>query len=654
MAGRYDPECEKVVGSVKRYRKRKREAKDRRTGKGGTMAEERTGRKAGKNSTGKLWFVLGALGVLAMGIPYLFLGKDAVFVYHDQLDGEVIAYLLQARHLWEKSSILPEFMNGAAKTALTMPAPAAVLWFLFLPAEAALACMQVWGSLTGYVGMFLLLRWVGARSESLRQRRGAAAFLAMLVSGMYAYLPFLPVYGLSQYGLPLLLYCVLQLGEKKNRGGLAYLYIAVFGGNSSLVLVGFAVLGVWAVWELITIVRRRFCVRQGIAWLLLFAVYAAENGALLEELFGRGSSMISHKAEYALYPVNFWEQLWTNLTQGGQHSVDYHGWIFGVLLLAVVSLLLGQWKDRKVACEKAWKAVALHGNNRELRTLAVSCVCLLVFAAAAALWDSAVGVGIRSGLGALKGFQANRVLWLSPCLWYLILGCGLLILLENSDKNADKTRSTKIQKVVVSGMLLLAFVATMLTAATILLESNLKPNAQKLVNREYAAMSFRDYYAIGVLDQVQQYLLETYGEKPEDYRVVSLGIDPAAALYHGFYCQDGYSNNYDLNYKHRFRKIIAPELEKSEYLADQFDHWGNRCYLFSAECPGYYTIQKGGFYFQNYEIDAESLAQLGAHYLLSAAYIDHSEDTGLELMRQEPFETSDSYYRIYLYRVTEK
>ena len=81
------------------------------------------------------------------------------------------------------------------------------------------------------------------------------------------------------------------------------------------------------------------------------------------------------------------------------------------------------------------------------------------------------------------------------------------------------------------------------------------------------------------------------------------------------------------------------------------DHWGNRCYLFSAECPGYYTIEKGGFYFQDYTIDAESLRQLGGSYLLSAAYIDHSEDTGLELMRPEAFETENSYYRIYLYRV---
>ena len=104
----------------------------------------------------KAWFFLGALAVFFMGVPYLVLGKDSVFVYHDQLDGEVIAYLLQARHLWDGSGVLPEFMTGAAKTALTMPAPACVLLYRWLPAELALACMQVAGSFAGYLGMFCL------------------------------------------------------------------------------------------------------------------------------------------------------------------------------------------------------------------------------------------------------------------------------------------------------------------------------------------------------------------------------------------------------------------------------------------------------------------------------------------------------------------
>lgn len=94
-----------------------------------------------KKKPENVWFLLGALAVLAMGIPYLILGKDAIFVYHDQLDGEVIAYLLQARHLWDGSGILSEFMNGAARTALTMPAPACVLLYRLLPAETA-ACLH--------------------------------------------------------------------------------------------------------------------------------------------------------------------------------------------------------------------------------------------------------------------------------------------------------------------------------------------------------------------------------------------------------------------------------------------------------------------------------------------------------------------------------
>ena len=602
----------------------------------------------------KVWFLLGILAVLFMGIPYFVLGKDSIFVYHDQLDGEVIAYLLQARHLWDGSSVLPEFMNGAAKTALTMPAPACVLLYRLFPAELALACMQILGSFTGYMGMYLLIRWAGEGADGLRERKGLVSFLAMTVGCMYAYLPFLPVYGLSQYGLPLLLYCVLRLGEKgqpKNSMIFCYVYILMFGVDSSLVLSGFAVLGIWALAELVTLLRKHFSGRQAIAWGLLLLTYILENGALLSQIFAGQGKVVSHKTEYTLSPVSFSGQFVTNFLQGGQHSVDYHGGILVILLLAAVALLLKKRTEGKSG---------LSGERRLCDALILSLAVLLGFAAAAALWDCSIGIAVRSRLGALKGFQANRVLWLSPCLWYFILGCSLLVLAEQLPARrtdagwaAEKHKKSRKGSAIALAMAAAAFLFTMITAGRILLSSNLKPNLQKVVSRNYAAMSFRDYYAIDVLDQVQEYLREQCGEEPEEYRVVSLGIDPAAALYHGFYCLDGYSNNYSLEYKHRFREIIAPELEKSEYLTDSFDHWGNRCYLFSAECPGYYTVQKGGFYFQDYEINVESLRQLGGRYLLSAAYIDHSEETGLELVCPEAFETEDSYYRIYLYRVME-
>ena len=109
-----------------------------------------------------------------------------------------------------------------------------------------------------------------------------------------------------------------------------------------------------------------------------------------------------------------------------------------------------------------------------------------------------------------------------------------------------------------------------------------------------------------------------------------------------------------MEYKHAFRQIIKPELDKSPYLTDYFDGWGNRCYLFSAQIPGYYTIEKGGFYFSGFEMDTEAFESLGGTYVFSAAYIENAEKTGLKLLREEPFSNDDSYYQIYVYELMRK
>ena len=119
---------------------------------------------------------------------------------------------------------------------------------------------------------------------------------------------------------------------------LYYAYVVFFGANSSLVLSGFAVLGIWAVGEIIAALRRKYSTAQGIAWILLLLTYLLENGALFLQIFGVGESTVSHKAEYALTAVSFWEQWKTNLLQGGQHSVDYHGWILLIAVFTVIAV----------------------------------------------------------------------------------------------------------------------------------------------------------------------------------------------------------------------------------------------------------------------------------------------------------------------------
>lgn len=587
----------------------------------------------------RLFFMAGFVFMALTLLPCLLLGQNAVFTYHDQLDGEVIAYLLRAKHLGD-GSVVPEFMGGASKTALIPPAPGAVLLFKILDPFTALFLMQAAGILIGYSGMYLLVK-ESAKSDP-------AALAAGVLYGM---IPFLPVYGLSQYGLPLLFWCILRL--KKNTDGrfFAFCYAMMYALNSSLVLAGFAVLVTVAVWLLADWrKRKRFPGNMGAFLGGLVGIYFLTNLRLIAQVLGIGESEVSHKTEYVLVPEKILRGFGDAFLHGGQHSTDRH---MGILGLAVVVLLLERIRRRMSGNED------VKSESGSGRGVWLCLVCNLAFAAVSALWNSSLGIEMRGHMGAAGAFQMDRFLWLAPCFWYLILGYSVARIFAwlRADRRLSRHRKTvreNVQKVCTIGAMCVCVVVLGGTSLALLKDSDLKSNLQKLRNPDYPILSYNDYYAVGVLEQIRDYLWQEKGMAQEEYHVVSLGIDPAAALYHGFYCLDGYSNNYALAYKHAFRRVIAPALEKSEYLREYFDHWGNRCYLFGTESPGYYTIEKNGFYFNHLELDTKALAELGGDYLFSAAYIANSEELGLRLMREEPFETQDSYYRIFLYEVADE
>lgn len=597
----------------------------------------------------RVWFWAGIACMIISVVPNIILGENSIFTYHDQLDGELIAYILQAKHLFQ-GDVLPEFLGGMSKTSLTLPAPAFVLLFLWMDSFSALALMQFLGRLTAFVGMYLLAGEVTGNSK-------AAAAAGVL----YGLLPFLPVYGLSQYGIPLLFWCARQIEKKKNLL-ISYGYVAFYALTSSLVLAGFGLLGMGAavmLWKLWTGRAKKDTkaikganaaknakaeiLRLLGAWLLLLGIYVAENFRLLAQMLGIGAAGVSHKAEYALSAQPFWSAFLRNICIGGQHSEGFQK----LLLLALAVSLPVSFFAVRVTERKRFYLCGSEGWKRIIENIQCLGVCagwILLFSATAALWVGSAGVALRSHLGALGAFQLERLLWIAPSLWYLAFAAGFAVL-ERLWRECGK----RCGKMTLAICLALVAAAAGITGGRIVLAGDVKSNIQKIRNPDYGLLSFRDYYGTGVMEQVRDFLAERTGEGQEAYSVVSLGIDPAAALYHGFYCLDGYSNNYALEYKHAFREIIAPELERSDYLRNYYDTWGNRCYLFSSECPGYYTIEKHGFYFQDYRLNVEALRGMGCDYLLSAAYIQNADEQGLVLLNETPFETEDSYYCIYVY-----
>ena len=147
----------------------------------------------------------------------------------------------------------------------------------------------------------------------------------------------------------------------------------------------------------------------------------------------------------------------------------------------------------------------------------------MLLAFAAAVWNSGAGVALKAQFGALGAFQLDRLLWISPCLWYLFLACCVVLVVRffSMGKKQGIHRATAML------CSLLMAIALGITGIQILKNSDIKSNIQRLRNPQYPAMSYGDYYAVGVYEQVEAFLAEHTGLEQSDYRVVSLGIDPA-------------------------------------------------------------------------------------------------------------------------------
>ena len=298
--------------------------------------------------TKKHLFFLG-LGVIFLAqIPLFILGTDSIVAYHDQLDGEIISYIYQAKYLFSGKDIIPEFLNGASRTALTPPAPLAVLLFRVMPPFAAYMVMLVLGQIVAFAGMFLLV-------ERLTRQK----YIALIAGGLYAFLPFLPLYGLSQYGVPMLLLCFMNLWQKRYRWQ-SLLYVAFYTGMSSLVLCGFTWIMILGIGTAVLVIGKKWKEHLEMpgAFLIMTGIYLISNLSLVLQILGIGEQAASHKSEYVLEGSSFMGLLKEYFMIGGDHSTDYHKWILILIGLALVISLV-EWivmaeETRKSAGQQFW------------------------------------------------------------------------------------------------------------------------------------------------------------------------------------------------------------------------------------------------------------------------------------------------------------
>lgn len=577
-----------------------------------------------------LLYAAGLLIVFLSLIPYFVLGEDVWVFFHDQLDGEVLNYIYQAKYLFRGSHI-PELMNGIPGTGMLPPAPFGVLFYAVCSPFGAYVWMQALTTITAYTGMFLLLHRI--------TKDGRIAFLC---GCLFAYLPFMPVYGLSITGLPLFVYAFWNLCMNKKRI-LSLALIIFYAGFSSFALIGYGVCAIAAaaaVFLFISAAKNgkkewgKGSVLSGLA--ALYGTYLCCNASLFQEILlsgtKAGEGFRSHREEIVQTAVtDYGNELCRLLFGDSVYTPAFSEWILVLTILLAVLCLV---------CKK----------KELLRIPLLLLSGVFVTALLALFWKSPLCLATIRQLGPLRFFQADRISWILPPAWYVLLGMDFKIICSLKDGFRVKNEKRKRMGAAIAAygsILLFCGFCTGIIYKNSFFYHQIR---QMVFPDTYKIMTWNQFYAGDIMEQIEAYIREKTGKEKAEYRAASLGMSPAPALYQGFYCLDGYSNNYSLSYKHEFRRIIAQELAKDEGIRRYFDEWGNRCYIMSAESGGAPMISKyQASVYEDLQLDTQAFSELGGEYLFSAMEIANCKDLGFVL--EDVFETPSSYYKVYLYRL---
>lgn len=565
-----------------------------------------------------LWWLFFLL-FAAVFAPFLILGEGSIFEIHDQLDEYMMNTVLTARHLGEGMETLPEMMGGVNASGLQ---PAAVLFvplYRILPEFWAFLIQYAVVFAAGFLGMYFCVKELTGSSV-----------LSLATAGCFCMLPIYPVYGLSQMGIPLVLYAFLCLQQKK-KIGLGIGLVIFYGLTSHLVYTGYVVLSLWALVLVYNVWRKKANKWMVTGFLSLLGVYVIENYRLFLELLLGQAAYVSHRAETLNGATAVWSTVKDVFVNSASHAPSLHKY----LIIPIVLLLVAEG----ILFKKLPKA--------EQRNFVLCLGGLLLLAGIAlfyGFYNSETVTNWKNNRdGFLRYFQMERYYWLYPAGWYLEFACVFGIWWRAGlAEGSKKILNLPCVKAVLLVLLLWP------TLQTILYHSTFYTNVNQINNGSGITgyVSWENYYSEELMTELEKVI----GRDMSTYRIAHLGMSPSPSLMHGFYTVDGYSNNYPLEYKHQFRKVIAKELDKAEESKVYFDTWGNRCYLFNSVTGSSYMTPKGSdIRYEGLEFDMQALRELDCEYIFSAAEIVDAENMGLRSLGY--YETEESYWGIWLYQL---
>jgi Protein of unknown function (DUF6044) len=551
------------------------------------------------------------LGLLL--IPYLawyILGENSYVLNHDNLDGEFvyIKLLLQSGNVLglDLQGEIPQVMNGIDRTLFRSGFNITFIFFELLPPVYAYITNHLVVHLIGFLGMFWLLR------RHFTQDNGWLVPVVALCFGWVSYYHL--QYGISIAGQPLLLFAFLNL-LKRQQKWYDWLIIVIFPFFSFLIVT----LPFFLPLLLVTAFFHYRKTKQ-IPWVffgglaLLCVVNALVEFNLIYSTF-LVHDAVSHRTEWdrlAIYGQPNFKLFLYYIYVDLQHTQYHAGTMY------TLPIVLGL-----IIAKLAFK-IKLTGPIKLVGSMILFIAC----------WDAfnlTLLKLMRGVLPLVEYFSTERFFFIAPFLWVLLMGLVL--------KELDLAKP--LQR-----YFAMLVVGTTLVGAVVN-NREMVDNAALLVGRKIEEPTFKQFFAEDLFGQMKD-VIGT--ENVARYNTLSIGSTPSVAQYNGFKTLDGYQNNFELSYKHAFRKIIGPELEKDKNIKTLFDNMGSTCYAFSAELGTGVVIHKdAGKVVKNLDLNFAQMREMGGKYIIAGVPIENHDAIGLHFVQS--FSSPESFYELFLYEI---
>lgn len=514
--------------------------------------------------------------VLAYLLPLILLGENAYVGIHDQLDSHIIWY----RILKQNGMV---FSDSYQSVSQMMDAPRLSFYNEFflnywlhylLGTFPALVLNKFILHFSALWGMYLLLKHFKINRKVI-----------FLSSIYFALLPHSQFWGLSIAAQPLVLLIFLKIYERNGLRLSEIFVLLIYLLYTNFYSVSlFFLLAVSAYFLVDFVKKQKFNWTITLTILVMAVLSLVMEYRLIESIFFNDTYLSSRLERDPYHQRPDLKKFFKFLLIG-----HYHAQAFQFLALLVGGYYLVRYRYlgiRKLATTH-WYLISLF-----IYIVVINALPLIPALS-----------GVLKDIG-ISAFSFQRFYTLLPLFTAIVLAFCI-----------DEIRPAKVLK-----DYFLTFFIGVITLSLFLLNPTIlaKTPLAKHIGEPYK-LSFAEFFDEALFDEIKAEL----SVDPSRNKVASLGLHPAIAHFNGFHTLDGYLTNYPLLYKHRFRKLIAAELNKNEIIADYYDKWGSRCYLMANELGNdYMYVKERAAKVSSFELNCLEFVQMGGRFLFSAVPIE--------------------------------